>query len=207
MADRTCIVDGCGNRRVGRGYCRKHYQRWRSHRDPLVILRKERRAEQCEMHECTAEVKARDLCAAHYEAWRRSRTDAARCSQDGCPHPAITRGLCDLHVARERRTGTPDGVGRIGAPRHEFAGYDAAHRRADKQFGRAKTHSCAHCGGAASDWAYDHEDEDRLICADSGLEYSLDPSHYIPLCKSCHRRFDFAWRTERGPGLRSGRTD
>lgn len=207
MAERTCVIDGCEGRPVGRGWCRKHYTRWHNHGDPLAILRRERRADHCQVQGCLSEVKARDLCAAHYEDFRRNRTDGRRCDFDGCESPAVARGLCDLHNARSRRTGSAEGVGRIGAPRHEIAGYDAAHRRADKQFGRAKTHSCAHCGGSAADWAYDHEDEERLICADSGLEYSLDPSHYIPLCKSCHRKFDFAWRTERGSDLRSGRTE
>lgn len=34
MADRTCTINGCGNRYEARGWCRTHYMRWRRHGDP-----------------------------------------------------------------------------------------------------------------------------------------------------------------------------
>src|SRR5215204_588492 len=35
MADRTCVIKGCGGPQEARGWCKKHYQRWRKHGDPL----------------------------------------------------------------------------------------------------------------------------------------------------------------------------
>lgn len=35
MANRTCTVDGCGNKVVARGWCNRHYLRWSHHGDPL----------------------------------------------------------------------------------------------------------------------------------------------------------------------------
>lgn len=35
MPDRTCSIDGCGKPFLARGWCRKHYQRWRNNGDPL----------------------------------------------------------------------------------------------------------------------------------------------------------------------------
>lgn len=35
MADRTCSVDGCEKPLYARGWCRKHYERWRLRGDPL----------------------------------------------------------------------------------------------------------------------------------------------------------------------------
>lgn len=35
MADRICAIDGCGKGHYGRGWCKKHYQRWFHHGDPL----------------------------------------------------------------------------------------------------------------------------------------------------------------------------
>ena len=34
----TCIVDGCAKPSIARGWCHMHYQRWRTHGDPLVVL-------------------------------------------------------------------------------------------------------------------------------------------------------------------------
>jgi hypothetical protein len=34
-----CFVDGCGERRVGRGMCRMHYMRWKRNGDPLSTPR------------------------------------------------------------------------------------------------------------------------------------------------------------------------
>lgn len=32
----VCCISGCEGRNVGRGWCRKHYLRWRKHGDPLA---------------------------------------------------------------------------------------------------------------------------------------------------------------------------
>ena len=34
MNKRTCTIDGCGSPAHARGWCSKHYQRWRTHGDP-----------------------------------------------------------------------------------------------------------------------------------------------------------------------------
>jgi hypothetical protein len=58
--------------------------------------------------------------------------------------------------------------------------------------GNAKTHTCQHCGQAACDWAYDHQDPNDSYEVMNGyrMAYSVDPSHYMPLCKPCHVKFD-----------------
>ena len=35
MDKRTCTIDGCEGKPVGRGWCSAHWQRWRNHGDPL----------------------------------------------------------------------------------------------------------------------------------------------------------------------------
>jgi hypothetical protein len=44
------------------------------------------------------------------------------------------------------------------------------------------------------DWAYDYSDPNARSDARRG-PYSLDLNRYIPLCRSCHKRFDLAHRT------------
>lgn len=36
--DRTCPIEDCDNDRASRRYCPKHYERWRRHGDPSVVL-------------------------------------------------------------------------------------------------------------------------------------------------------------------------
>lgn len=40
MAKRTCSIDDCGRPVFARGWCNRHYNRWRSHGDPLTTLRR-----------------------------------------------------------------------------------------------------------------------------------------------------------------------
>lgn len=41
MAHRTCSVPGCGKSVVARGWCTKHYQRWRKAADPSEVRRRQ----------------------------------------------------------------------------------------------------------------------------------------------------------------------
>ena len=45
MADKaakTCSIDGCGNKSRLRGWCQKHYHRWRNHGDPTALVKSEK---------------------------------------------------------------------------------------------------------------------------------------------------------------------
>lgn len=37
MAQATCSVDGCEAVMIARGWCHRHYKRWQTHGDPLVV--------------------------------------------------------------------------------------------------------------------------------------------------------------------------
>ena len=37
MAKRTCSIDGCESAHYGRGFCAKHWARWKRHGDPLAV--------------------------------------------------------------------------------------------------------------------------------------------------------------------------
>ncbi|MET9086156.1 hypothetical protein ABZX77_30495 [Streptomyces sp. NPDC004237] len=76
------------------------------------------------------------------------------------------------------------------------ASYLAAHKRIYRERGKASGYACAHCGDPASQWAYDREDLNQKRTgpqhAAPGIPYSCDPAHYVPLCRPCHARFDWA---------------
>lgn len=72
--------------------------------------------------------------------------------------------------------------------RGDRIGNPQMHGRVKKIRGKASNFPCAHCGEPANEWAYDHLDPDERPDAEG--PFSLDPAHYMPLCSSCHRRFD-----------------
>lgn len=39
MNKTTCSIPQCSNKKYGKGWCSKHYQRWRSHGDPLAAVK------------------------------------------------------------------------------------------------------------------------------------------------------------------------
>jgi hypothetical protein len=131
------------------------------------------------------------------------------CSVDGCGRKHKAKGLCNTHHRRQLRGGDPTSP--IGSRegyrfppgtvhpywRGETVGYFGAHLRLYRTRGPAKRQSCAHCGGAAKHWAYDHTDPSPLIHTGGradGRLYSTDPARYIALCGSCHKFFDAAHR-------------
>jgi hypothetical protein len=67
--------------------------------------------------------------------------------------------------------------------------YRIAHDRVRTMRGRAAAHPCAHCGGVARDWAYDHGDLAAVVDS-KGRVFSRDAMRYLPLCVPCHRRLD-----------------
>lgn len=90
--------------------------------------------------------------------------------------------------------------------------YGSVHQRLTREHGAARNYPCAHCGRQADEWAYDHRD--RLEVADlvppappgfgarqSPRVYSLDPAHYLPLCRQCHRDLDAPTHCRAGHAL------
>lgn len=74
-----CTVPGCTEPNEARGYCNKHYQRWRLYGTPAGSGRPHKR-----------------------------RGRGAKCSIDGCGRPHQAWGYCSAHVSRWRRNGHPN---------------------------------------------------------------------------------------------------
>lgn len=65
MTDRTCSIPGCGSKMLARGWCSKHYQRWKRMGDPEMSLRRE--AGPCIVAGCEVEGDGgHGFCAKHY---------------------------------------------------------------------------------------------------------------------------------------------
>lgn len=170
MQERTCTVDGCPRplRSSGAEYCNTHYFRVR-----------------------------RTGSAGDAEIWDKVKPV---CVADGCDRRNFSYGYCSLHYQRVRKHGDPSvvashpsGSANPAWKNHDIT-YFTAHQRVTDRRGRAADYLCRHCGEQAKQWAYDHLDPDQMT-SPSGT-YSAKPQHYVPLCVSCHRRFDIDYAAE-----------
>src|SRR5688572_30541432 len=111
----ACSVEGCDRPILSRGWCRKHYLRWkRRGGDPAVGLAM-RQAKTCSVDGCTNPTQARGWCAKHYARWKRKadvllgpRSSVLPfCVVEGCSNRPHAQGLCAKHYMRLRRHGNP----------------------------------------------------------------------------------------------------
>lgn len=72
-----CIIDGCDAPAITRGWCTKHYYRWRRHGDPLALATRTppppppvKPLAQCAVDGCEATAQTRGWCSTHYAHWR-----------------------------------------------------------------------------------------------------------------------------------------
>jgi hypothetical protein len=69
-----CSIPDCSDRHYARGWCQVHYQRWRKHGDPRVVLPggvKKPPARACSIPECDRPAAWRGWCRTHYFRWWR----------------------------------------------------------------------------------------------------------------------------------------
>lgn len=120
MTDRTCSVNGCGKRQVARGWCSGHYQRWRTHGDPVAPPQGRPPRRTCSVDGCDELSNARGLCGLHYQRARRNGDlpdvepgSPSTCKVDGCDGRVGGYGWCPKHYSRWRIHGSPEGPGNL----------------------------------------------------------------------------------------------
>lgn len=116
MTHRTCKIDGCGRKHYARGYCNKHWQRWRTHGDPNFVTKHVPKV--CKEDNCETTQIARGWCQHHYDAWRihgdplhhekNQRPDT--CTAKSCERPVEAVEWCDMHYRRFRKYGDANHV-------------------------------------------------------------------------------------------------
>ena len=137
--DGVCTVEGCGQKHKAKGYCGLHYNHWLRYGRPGRI-RNWNPGGTCSVDGCDEPIKAKGYCGPHYmrvrrtgkpgpaeliphsqRNWRTSRYEGMTCAVGGCDRPARSRGWCNMHFQRWKRTGDP--VGKWGAAPRMSLGY------------------------------------------------------------------------------------
>ena len=115
----TCSVEGCAALVESRGWCSKHYQKWRKYGDPLADHRSARGT--CKSEGCSEPHLCRSYCAKHYQRWKKWGDPLAPfigpswpevCRVEGCGkmtrEPGSARGYCQKHYVFWKKHGDPE---------------------------------------------------------------------------------------------------
>lgn len=110
----TCSIDGCGGQVFGRGWCQKHYSKWRNHGDPLTVIRPKRSAT-CTIEACNEPHEARGWCSKHYARWTRNGDPNKvrplnSCEVEGCTKRGAFDRYCQRHAGSLKRYGDAEWV-------------------------------------------------------------------------------------------------
>lgn len=106
-----CSIDACETQVYARGWCHKHYTRWRIHGDPLT--NKARVRPDCKVTDCAAKAVGHGFCPKHLQRWKKHGDPLyvrpTTCSVDGCDRArASKQGWCTMHLKRWKRHGDPE---------------------------------------------------------------------------------------------------
>lgn len=160
-----CKIDGCEQESRGRGWCSKHWSRWKNNGDPLKVKKS------------GVDFNVKSMC-----------------SVEGCGRPNHAHLFCNMHLSRYYKHGDPTVVLPItGRPTlGDVPQFDAIHKRLSRARGSASKYPCVDCGKDAQEWSYNQSDPAELYQAFGAAQvpYSLDINNYDPRCISCHRKFD-----------------
>lgn len=117
MAQRTCSIEGCEKKVVGRGWCGMHWARWRRWGDPLVTAYNQPKP-LCSVGGCDKTAYGRGMCNKHWLRWKRYGDPLVTlatppehftneiCLVEGCDKPTKARGWCAMHYKRWRLHGS-----------------------------------------------------------------------------------------------------
>jgi hypothetical protein len=110
-----CSIESCERKTYSRGWCRRHYDKWRNHGDPLAGWDGDGsriQADECSVHGCILTPLSKGLCQAHYALKRRTggieKTHVRGiCSLEDCTESHLAKGYCSSHYYKWKNNGDP----------------------------------------------------------------------------------------------------
>ena len=183
MSKAICAVDDCPDGAVTRGWCVKHYTRWKRHGSPTTVVLNARSG--CVVDGCDGSHHAHGWCNNHYRLWLRYGDPLGPPPRPKTPPTPKTPGPNRTAVKKGQRGEAHPGWKGV------HIGYDAAHLRTKRLRGSASLHACVDCRSPATDWSYNHHADIEII-DEFGRRYSASPADYEPRCRLCHKTFDAA---------------
>ena len=120
MSDSTCLIADCNAPAAARGWCRKHYMRWKRHGTTDDPVRRQYVPAPCVVPGCgriADRAGLRGMCASHWSRWQRygdaevplqrpARMEGP-CSVEGCGRRPVAKQLCSMHYHRMAKDGDP----------------------------------------------------------------------------------------------------
>lgn len=215
-----CSVEDCEVQLIqGRGWCAKHYSRWKNHGDPQ--WEPPTRPTTCAADECGRENYALGYCVMHYNRLRvhgdpyanPRNVRSAVCDLDGCEKPSPGMPFCPMHRERLRRNGTFERqapsrrhthsmgyylVKRSGHPTANGQGWAYEHRVILFDAIGPGWHPCHHCGMQVS-WELTYPESVDALVVDH-LDEDRANNHLenlVPSCNPCNFARSNRWVKQR----------
>lgn len=116
MTKPTCKIQGCESPVESRGYCNKHYKRWKKYGDPHKTKIIRNNGALCEVDGCGGKATIRAMCRKHYDRFMKYGDPNGAyvpnrlktCTFSNCKNPVDSKGLCRTHYSRLSISGSPD---------------------------------------------------------------------------------------------------
>lgn len=180
-----CSIDGCNRLYWARGWCKRHYERWRVHGSPYTLKKLANGThETCTITECDKPHRSRGWCTMHWTRWSRygdpliklrlAVGEIKTCTIDDCLRPHRSNGLCHIHynslIGKPKRRVLQRGIGIYDFTPDQW-------QQTLEDYG----YHCAYCGGSDDNLTQDH-----VIPISKGGNHTA--SNIVPACKSCNSK-------------------
>ena len=109
---KICSIEGCDKKVASKGYCIKHYTRFRRYGDPLIVKRNREHDPICKVKGCNSKHESLGYCHKHYIRFKKYGDPlyvkpVEICKIEGCDLKSRASGYCQKHYRRGYRHGNP----------------------------------------------------------------------------------------------------
>ena len=201
---RKCKIDECENKHRSKGFCSKHYQRFRRYRNPLYVIP----TRICSLKSCNKKHRCKNLCEIHYQRFRKHGNPLhireRFCSLEECNEIHEAKNFCKKHYKQYNRK----------LNRKHYKNYDRNYHKKHPEIGlRSNKKRLIKLGEqfnmnhfeyqyALNSWSKTIKKLDNYMCKNCDSIHNLNAHHIMPkkdfpelslnlengitLCEYCH---------------------